>query len=259
MGCRFSQNHASQGGAIFNEGMLIITDSQFESNLADYGGGAIWNHTPGTLQLLTSLVQNNRAESDYGGGIFNYGTAWIEDTQISNNWAQNVGGGIINWGTLDLTDSRVNDNYAKLGGGVDNTVSGTVEINNTWITANHSGHWGGGINNDGELSLAWSQVLDNRGIEFGAGIYNSGDLTVLGTTIARNFGSSSPAYPDPILGGGIYNTKDMVISFSSIQSNQASQGGGIYNSGNLTLENYARWSKTPAARAVAPAFSTAAP
>src|SRR6266571_4588720 len=72
----------------------------------------------------------------------------------------------------------------------------------------------------------------------GGGIYNGGTLTLSNSTVSDNTVTGSNS-----IGGGIYNSSDMMlnISNSTVSGNTAtgsnSDGGGIYNSGTLTLSN----------------------
>ena len=68
--------------------------------------------------------------------------------------------------------------------------------------------------------------------QFGGGIRNEGTLSVVGSTISGNSASSD--------GGGIYNTSGgtLWVTNSTISGNSAAEsGGGIYNSGTLWVLN----------------------
>jgi len=113
------------GGAISCErpSFLSISDSIFESNLADYGGGLfliVIATTP--LQLNNILFMNNGASQE-GGGFCIEGTASSNTTTIKNiifqeNHATNGGGGYFaGIGDLKLVDIVFENNNAKTGGG----------------------------------------------------------------------------------------------------------------------------------------------
>ncbi|MEM9774145.1 MAG: choice-of-anchor Q domain-containing protein [Chloroflexota bacterium] len=77
-------------------------------------------------------------------------------------------------------------------------------------------------------------VVNGRPDGNGGGIYNEGDLTLKNVIVAEN------VVPQPIRqGGGIWNSGDLDITDnSSIQGNGAGRGGGIANiSGVLSLNN----------------------
>jgi len=100
---------------------------------SDYGGG-IYNY--GTVTDCT--VFNNSAK--YGGGIYNYGT--VTDCTVYGNSARNNGGGIYNSGTV--TSCTVYGNSAGSGGGIYNYF-GTVT--NCTVYGNSTKYGGGGIYN----------------------------------------------------------------------------------------------------------------
>lgn len=107
-----------------------------------------------------------------------------------------------------------------------------LTITRGWGAAN--GGYGGGILNNGTLTVSNSTVTNNGAI-YGAGICNlGGALTVNNSTLSGN-------YADGLSGGGIYNAGGgaVTISNSTLLNNQARYGGGIYNSGGtLTLTNH---------------------
>jgi hypothetical protein len=84
---------------------------------------------------------------------------------------------------------------------------------------------GGGIRNEGVLTMIDSTISGNTGA-FGGGIYNgSGELTLSQSTLSSNTTTSS--------GGGIYNVGMLTLSQSTLNGNTASNGGGIYNVGAI--------------------------
>jgi hypothetical protein len=101
---------------------------------------------------------------------------------------------------------------------------------------------GGGIYNEGKLSLLNAVLTENQGWYMGAGIYNSGDLTILNSTISKNSMLQTGSYTQ--LGGGIANdvggvllVAKSVISNNSINGcfNCDVYGGGISNQGSATV------------------------
>jgi hypothetical protein len=100
-----------------------------------------------------------------------------------------------------------------------------------------SGVFGGGIHNEGTLTLTDSTIADSeaRGRRYvlGGNVYNTGALTLTDSTIAggRVRGSGFDAY-----GGGIYSDGTLTITNSAIVDNEARggdfvSGGGIANWG----------------------------
>lgn len=114
----------------------------------------------------------------------------------------------------------------------------TASISNLTI-ANGNASSGGGIKNDGPLTVTNSTLSDNVGGSGGGdgggggGIENTGALTVTNSTFSGNSASGNNA-----LGGGIASAGTLTVTNSTFSGNTASVGGGIYNnSGPLTVTN----------------------
>src|SRR5262245_59726583 len=97
-----------------------------------------------------------------------------------------------------------------------------VEMDGLTITRGNGLRWGGGIWNDGTLTLSNAVVSDNVVVglpgvgptvsAFGGGIYNPGALTVLHTTFARNRAAGAAGNPggpgSAGIGGAIASISD---------------------------------------------------
>jgi hypothetical protein len=129
------------------------------------------------------------------------------------------------------------------GGGVLN--NGTLTLKSCSINANSAANAGGGVDNDGQngtasLTIINSTVSGNSAPSFGGGVFNSGfngtgTVNIINSTIG---GNGTPSF-----GGGVYNaggggTANLNITNSTIAGNTAaSSGGGIFNEGNLGVAN----------------------
>ncbi len=108
------------------------------------------------------------------------------------------------------------------GGGIVN--DGSLTVTSCTITGNTTDAAGGGIENDGTLTITDSTIADNSA-DFGGGIENEGALTVTGSTIESNTAN---------LGGGLDNDEGGTASLTGtiVSSNSASTwGGGIFCAG----------------------------
>ncbi|MCO5195749.1 MAG: right-handed parallel beta-helix repeat-containing protein, partial [Anaerolineae bacterium] len=128
---------AIDGGGIYNDGTLTVTDSIFSGNSATYWGGGILND--GTLTVTTSTFSGNTA--NYGGGILNFDTLTVTTSTFSGNSATTNGGGILNDSdsTLTVVNSTISGNSATNGGGILN--GGALMV----TSGTFSGNTGGGI------------------------------------------------------------------------------------------------------------------
>ncbi len=113
------------------------------------------------------------------------------------------------------------------------TVSvGTAVVLNSLTITKGFGLKGGGIFNEGNLTVKNSTFSDNRGgMSFGGGgIYNLGNLTVANSSFSGNTTLGR--------GGGIYNGGYLSVMNSTFSGNSANfGGGGIYN-GNMSIFTY---------------------
>lgn len=118
----------SQGGAIYNEGILTLNNCVLSNNRASGSqklGGAIYNRS--VLNVNHSAIINNSVSSNifcpicykHGGGIYNHGTAIITNSTISGNSAEfGLGAGIYNqFSRLVVTETTItnNDKYGVAG------------------------------------------------------------------------------------------------------------------------------------------------
>jgi hypothetical protein len=127
---------------------------------------------------------------------------------------------------LTITGLRAATLDGNQGGTVLTITSGaTVTINRLTITggyANTSVRPGGGIYNDGTLTVRDSIIRGNNGAGGeGAGVYNARQLTITGTVITDNTSS---------FGAGIGNYGALAVSNSVISNNSTEgNGGGLDN------------------------------
>ena len=130
------------------------------------------------------------------------------------------------------------------GGGIDRVIhvhpGAVVAITSVMIRNGYSGEeGGGGVRNESgaKLSLVETSIMDNRTAAFrleadpgiGGGILNNGTLSLRGSSVTGNWA---------VGGGGIHSDGAMEITESAIEGNTAPDGGGaIQNSGTLTMHD----------------------
>jgi hypothetical protein len=85
-----------------------------------------------------------------------------------------------------VSHSILSDNTGPLGGGIFNFI-GTVTVEDSYLTGNSAtGGDGGGIWNNGTLTVSRSNLSDNSAMTFGGGISNYGSLLVADTEFCHN-------------------------------------------------------------------------
>lgn len=222
-----SGNNAVRVLQVNSGAALTLRNLVIANGNASLLSGGLYNS--GTATINNSTFSNNRGSD--GGGIFNAssGTVIINNSTFTDNSATNSGGAVSGFGTATISHSTFSGNSASSGGGIA-SFGGTVIINNSTISGNSANTLAGGFNNGGTATINNSTISGNSA-SGGGGIYNgSGDtLTVSNSTISNNSAGSN-------FGGGLYNNGGAAtISNGTISGNSASSGGGIFNASSGTV------------------------
>ena len=214
-GSTFKNNTAQNpttgyGGAVWvgTQAQLILADSSFSSNIAQYGGALYLtegstatlrtNYTPDTLSFVS-----NRATED-GGAIYNNATLSIYTANFIGNTIPmsapfHYGGAIFNQGTLNLTSGYMAGNEGRFGG--------TLFV---------------GGNNNARASIDKTIFNKNKAGQSGGGIYANVQTTTLTVTHSIFYQNTA------VLGGGIARVNaQFTVSNTSFVQNEASFGGGV--------------------------------
>jgi hypothetical protein len=210
------------GGAIYNQGTLVLDGVNVQHNSTYWSGGAIWSSGTVTLENGT-LIQNNEVNGlgtdAAGGGIWSSGTLTLQSgTVVQGNTAagsdgsggSGFGGGIWSSGTLTLEGGTVvQGNLAAGGAGANSGVNGgngyggglyvaggTVNLQGGTLVQNNQARGGAGGN-------SFSSTPGNGGNGFGGGIYVAGGTVNLSNvTLSHNgaqfgAGGSSASFTPP--------------------------------------------------------------
>jgi len=132
---KFTGNQADSGGAISNGGTTTVKSSTFTSNTASYWGGAITNS--GILTVTGSIFTTNSASE--GGAIFNLVNATITGNTFEGNTVTSRGAAIFTW-DLFANDTLIANNNRFIGNSPDDlvsedvstTYSSTIDLKNNW-------------------------------------------------------------------------------------------------------------------------------
>ena len=111
----FNNHSAYIGGAIYNSGSLLITNTTFSGNRADGSGGAIYNGdyslpvNPGSVQIRSSTITDNEADSNTngtgaGGGI-------VQDSEHAMNMYNSIIAGNRDASAPSIPDCRSAPNF----------------------------------------------------------------------------------------------------------------------------------------------------
>ena len=229
---------AVEGGAIYNDGSLTLSDVKLSDNAADSYGGAVFNN--GELVVSDSVFDSNdivnrgSASVDYGGAaIYNWydGILTVSGSNFTNNIKNYKNGDRLVGAVATIGDATISDSYF----------------------VNNSGRWGGAISASGyliagddvnTLTVSGSTFKENGGL-YGAGIFVWGsDFTVSDCVFDKNtaFGKGNMT-PNDNNGAAIVVTdtgKDITgaITGSNFTNNKAQYGGAIYIcEGNIAISD----------------------
>jgi len=243
------------GGVSHGGGIYVTTSSDLtlydvtikDSTAIDTGGGlAISNNSVVATSQADFLNNSVTGASAYGAGIYIAHTASFDMNggSINLNTASGVdskGGGIYNGGTLTIDGPvMINDNEAQFGGGGLYHVGGSAVVPETSFVLNRaagSGGKGGGVYIDGTGLPLMDQVLlyANNAVDQGGGVYTNQDLAITNSTITTNHAWN---------GGGIFNdlaASDLDLFNVTVTKNTSptapGKAAGIYTLGNVTLAN----------------------
>ena len=227
----------------------VRTETSGKPTLSGAGKSRVATITKGVRVRMRSLeiVRGAVSKGASGGGILNRGTLTLIDVVVRGNRADSSGGGIYNIGTLTLTGStRIRDNRAHSGAGVHNLLGGIMAMNGAaTISRNGATHEGsalgigGGVVNDGTLTMNDFSAIHHNHLGDGAGVSNWGTMTMNDSSAIRDNTAEWG-------GGGISNHNGVVAvgaltmnDASSIHDNRGVVGGGVSNlsGGSLTMND----------------------
>ena len=262
----FKDNAAdSYGGAVLNNGELIVTNSVFDANDilnrgsagVDHGGAAIYNWENAKLDISKSNFTNNIKNYVNGdrlvGAVTTIGNATIRDSYFVNNsgrWGGalaatgGVSGSAIN--TISVDGTKFVNNTALYGGAMfvwasNYTISNSVFDNNS---AFGKGDMSPNDNNGGALivtqdnipvsgKIVNSNFTNNKAQYGGAAWINEGTVDIDGSNFINNTATTTAG----AIGFDSQYTKIIATVDSSkfVNNTAGSYAGAIYNLGDLTV------------------------
>ena len=211
----------NRGGAVFNQGDLLVQDVALVENEAWIGGG-LHNGFGGTLRLLRCAITGNTADF-VSGGVASLGPTFIDGCLIADNLAESGGGLGFDpaAGRVILRNSIIAGNIAFLnhGGGTDGV--GELDVRNTVFLDNGAGVRGGALNlAGGQVTLRDVAMVGNEAVNFGGGIFvEAGTVEVRRSTITHNRLILQGT------GGGINNAGGTVTLRNSVLADNAAPIG----------------------------------
>ena len=228
-GHELGSGSSAEGGALFNQGTLVLSAVTVQNNEAVGSDGK-----PGTNKHNPGGAGADAA----GGGIWSSGALTCENgTVIQNNTAWGGNGGSVG----QSPGSHGGNGGNAFGGGVC-IAGGTANLSGTTLSGNQAigGYGGRGVEG------GYGGVVNggNGGNAFGGGVYlASGSATLSGDTIANNTVSGGPGGSSDLrshgegFGGGLCVAGgSATLSNDTVESNTSdAAGGGIYIASGATV------------------------
>ncbi|HLU10538.1 MAG TPA: putative Ig domain-containing protein [Oceanobacillus sp.] len=182
-------------------------------------------------------IQNGTVSGDDASQLFvieeNAGNVTFYNVNIVAGYSADIGGGIeiAAGNNVTIEESEISGNYADgLGGGIYN--EGTLTIINSQFNSNES-NGGGAIYSTGSITINGAFFSGNVALEGNGGAIQAlGTLNIEGAGFAGNGAGSGG-------GGAIYSTDMLTISMSMFLFNGMIQadgaGGAIYSTGGANI------------------------
>lgn len=239
-----------QGGAIYNReyatehfdadenneafdmyyGYIKDINGKFSSNIADQGGGAIYNE--GKIDKISAEFTQNKGF--HGGALMNDGEiGTLEASTFKGNSANNKGGAVYNTGKLNSQGKiSFENNSANQGGAIAN--DGTYNISRYSTFTGNKAQDGGALYNTGEIttsSLSNQSFTNNTADGKGGAIYNEGTLKLGGNPNVQGGSGNTLLFDKNSAkeGGAIYNkNSDLKVNNYKFTNNTAEKGGALY-------------------------------
>ena len=210
---RFDGNTAKVAAAIYTNGTVYISESEFTANRAGNSGGVMMMRG-GEVWIVTSQFSEN--ESDWGGVFF---IASGSLRAIENSFERNSAGfgGVVymeKHADVDCGSCQFIDNDGSVGGAIYN-LGGSVSLNRSSFSGHTTYDSGVIYSAGGEARVANSEFRDNTG---GAINFRNGSVSVIKSTFSDNSAA---------VGGAISSDGNLTILQSEFVGNSADMGGAI--------------------------------
>lgn len=188
------------GGAIYNQGTLALTNCGLVNNRAGNNGGALYNHFS-QLDVRGVRFQANSA-GYWGGAIATYdGALTVADSHFAANSAGYWGGAVlVNAGEHVVGNATFTENSAGYSGGGMAVLGGVLTAANVTFAGNSAFTGGAVSNQSGLLMLRNAIVSDSRAGGNCAGVITNGGAN-LESSATCGFGvaNGSQSNIDPML------------------------------------------------------------
>ncbi len=227
---KFVGNISAIGGAVYvKSGSAEFNDCFFESNDSTQGdGGALYVNSGSVACVNVGFVRNESAEN--GGALYVAGdvSCALQEVRFVSNEAI-VGGAVYFSGeSLSVEKSAFSSNKARTqGAAIYVDANSYADVRNVDFVENEALE-GGAFYNEGQTILSTARFESNRAQKGGA-------LYTLGYFESRDCYFNANEAED--LGGAMYAARDAQtwLLRADLENSKASEGAGVYNSGDLKI------------------------
>ncbi len=230
---KFLDNVATnRGGAFYTKAQATIKTCLFERNMArnsSFGGGAVYNDAA-TVSEEGSIYNQNTTNGS-GGAIYNAGITYIKNSVFTKNKAITSGGAVYNAKTTGSSDN-MQVTGATFGDAADDTMG------------NISNNYGGGLTNQGRITISASTFANNTANHGGAmSTDDASSVTALKNTVfssnkANNGSGGAVVVLAGIVGVGEAGVMSSTVNFVANTVNDG-KGHAFALTGTGTVNIYA--------------------
>jgi hypothetical protein len=198
------------GGGLYSTGNLVLSDAQIFSNTSQYDGAGV--KVDGLMLISNALFQGNRCANEFcsGGGAVAGSALTVTASSFISNSASIFGGGLFNFGQARIDDSvfigNTCFNGSCEGGGWSSQGPGWVS--NSSFSANHAAGNGGGLSGRSTLIVVNVTSSGNTADYYGGGLLAGpgSDVHLSNVTLADNTSPNA---------GGLYVFNDATASLTN--------------------------------------------
>jgi hypothetical protein len=190
--------------------------------------------------IMNNCSFHNNLGMAYGetaGDVIAVGNVLIANSDFRSNSGIKYGGAISTGGYyVVITNTNVTDNVLNIWGPTPGIKiqGGNILIDHSLVSGNHNAGDGeaecGGImvGEDSSVEIVDSAITQNEGIRGGIYAQTGTNLTIRNCNISDNYASKK--------GGAIFNEGNLTVIGGTIEGNQASIGGSIWNANHMALK-----------------------
>ena len=225
-GSNASHNEAIDGGAIFSDSTVVISNSTLNQNSALGEGGAVLGTD---VFVENSSILSANTSMGNGGAIAAFGAVNISDSNFGYIEVQN------SWESEQVVET-IGNSSGRSGGSIHS--SGPVTITDSTFRYSEADENGGAIKSSHSVQVSGSSLTNNRANGYGGAIDIDDDSSQASSIINSDLSSNIASSGGAIDGGrGL-----LTIQHTNFNLNVAvEQGGAIWNIGSVIIEDGSRF------------------